>query len=479
MIWWGGLSMATVSFSGLASGIDGDAVIKALLDSRRLVEVPLQNKITNNDDENSALEEFNTRLLTLGDKLEDFLTLSGSAVSKSAKSSNDDAVQAVAGASALTSSTTIEVLKLAKYATVSFADKFTTLDQPIAPGLSAPATIDLTVGSGSSAEVVSVEIDGTTTLNELVQKINDAGDGKVQASTINMGTASDPQYILVLNGLNSGVEKGTLSVNMSPEIIAQGIFQTPTVSQAQDALVDVSGIGQVSRSSNQISDLIPGLSLELKQEGTGPVTISVAGDAEKTAMKLNDLVEAINQVISYCNDNSTIERVEDEDSVSNTFGTLARTRVDEQVVDAIKQALSGSVSTITGSEVRVFADLGVTTQRDGTLKFDKDAFIKAASKNGPAVEQILHQFADRLGTTEGVVSQYTKFQGIIERAQDANDQETESLNDRLARLERSLEQQKEMMVKIFANLESTMSQLNSTSQSLTSILSGLSSSQRK
>jgi flagellar hook-associated protein 2 len=467
--------MATVSFSGLASGIDGDAVIKALLDSRRLAEVPLQNKIKDNEDENDALEEFNTRLLTVGDKLEDFLTLSGSAVSKSAKSSNEDAIQAVAGAGALASSTTIEVLQLAKYATVSFADKFTAVDQPIAPGLSTPATIDLTVGSGSSAEMFSVEIDGTTTLSELVQKVNDASTGKVQASTINMGTAGDPQYILVLNGLNSGVEKGTLSVNVSPEIAAQGIFQTLTVSQAQDALIDVTGIGQVTRSSNQINDLFPGLSLELKQEGTGPVTIGVTGDAEKTAMKLNDLVEAINEIIRYSNDNSKIERVEKEESVSNIFGTLARTRVDEQAVDAIKQALSGSVSTISGSEVRVFSDLGVTTQRDGTLKFDKDAFIKAASKNGAAVEQILHQFGDKVGTTAGVISQYTQYQGVVERAQSANDQETESLNDRLARLERSLEQQKEMMTKIFANLESTMSQLNSTSQSLTSILSGLSS----
>lgn len=466
--------MPTVSFSGLASGIDGDAITNALIEARRLASIPLESKVKKNDDETSALEEFNTKLLTLNDMVKDFLTLAGGAVSKAATSSNEDAVGASATANATSGTTSFEVMNLAKAAIISFDDGFSSVDDPIAPGLSAAATIDITVGSGDAAEVISVTVDSETTLRGLAEAVNGDGSGKVQATYVNTGTENDPNYVFVLNGLHTGVEKGMMQVAVSAELAAQGIFQAPTVSQAENAVLNVTGIGQVNRSGNQISDLIPGLTLQLKQENSGPITISVDNDTDKTAKKLGDLIEAINEVVRYSNENDTIERVEDEKGVTNVFGTLARTRVDDQAIQSIRAALAGASSDVEGSEVNVFADLGVTTERDGTLKFDSGVFMEAVAKDPNAAEDILQGFADKLGTTNGIISEYTRFQGTIDRAIEANSEENESISDRLARLERSLEQQREMMNKIFANLEQTISRLNSDGDALVSMIAGLS-----
>ncbi|HQH29016.1 MAG TPA: flagellar filament capping protein FliD, partial [Oligoflexia bacterium] len=375
--------------------------------ARRTASVPLENRLENNKEESDALEEFNTKLLTLNDKVKDFLTLAGNAVKKSASSSNDDAVHAVAGANALNSSTTLEVLSLARTATISFADHFSALDQPVFAGLAAPAAISLTVGSGAAAKTLDIEVDASTTLAQLVQKINQAGSGQVFASAINTQTGASPQYILALSGLAAGTENGSLSVNVPPEVQALGLFQNSTVSQAQDAVLNVAGIGQVRRPGNQINDLIPGVTLDLKQESTGPVTVSISSDAEKTAGKVQELVDAVNDLIRYSRENSIIKRVEDEDTVTNVYGTLARTRVDDQAIESIKTALAGAISTVTGSAVRSFADLGVTTQRDGTLSFNKDVFVGAVANNSAAAEDILQQFSDKLGTANGVIAQYT------------------------------------------------------------------------
>lgn len=466
--------MPTVSFSGIASGIDGDSIIKALLDARRLAAVPLEQKIEHNNKETEALEELNTKLLSLTSSLKEFLTLAGGAVSKSATSSNEDAVAAAASSGAVNGSTTFTVEQLARPAMVTFGDRYTSLDAPVAPSIAATGSISFTIGTGGSAKTISVPIGASTTVGGLVDAINDALPGEIQASAINTGTETSPQYAVVVQGLQSGLDKGTLAVSVSPEVSGAGAFQTPVVTQAQNAILNITGIGQISRSSNQVGDLIPGLSLSLKQANTGPVTVTVQQDTDASAKKVSGIVDAINDVIRFSQQNGKVERVEGEKNVTNVFGTLARTRIDDRVIESIRGALSSSRSNVVGSKVQIFADLGVTTERDGTLKFDEAAFRDALTKEPIASQRLLESFADTTGSINGVIQQYTKFKGLIDTAIDSNTEETESLNERIARLDRNLEQQRASLQRVFSNLESTTSRLQSGGQALSGLIAGLS-----
>ena len=465
--------MASITFSGLASGIDSDAIIKAFAESRRLVQEPLKAKQEFNDKENSALEEFNSKLLAFRDSLEDFMTASGGAVRKSATVSNSDAVSVSAKPNAPAASTTITVDNLARTASLSFDDRFTSKDQAIAPGLAEPAVVSVTVGSGSQAKQYSVTVTSQTTLSSLVSSINETCEGKVFGSVVNTGTAANPQYILLFQGTETGVEKGSLSVDVSASITDQGIFGSQLLEQAEDAVFQVSGIGQVTRPSNRVSDLISGLIIELKQENVGPVSISITDDAEKTSAAMQAIVESFNDLLNYSKTNGKVERVEDEDGVTNVFGSLARSRLDDQAIQSIRSALASVSAGEADSPIRVFADLGVTTDRDGTLKFDAEKFQQAIVEDPTAVEDLLSGFADRVASTNGVVAQYTKYQGHIEIAKSANDDENSSINDRIERLEAYLDKQTEYMRQMFARLESTMSRLNSDSETLFSVLESL------
>lgn len=462
--------MPAVTFSGLASGIDADAIIKALIDAQKVQQLPLQNRVESNKTENKALDDLNTKLLGLSDTLRGLMTVSGGSVSKIATSSDQNSLGVTAGSNAIPSSTTIEILSLAKNTIVSFPDTFSAPDAPMFPGLGGPTSLDITVGSGSTAETKSFAVDNTTSLADLLSKINDQLGGKVRASAVNVGSGTPAQYKLVINSLKTGELDGALSITVPPDIAALGGLQNPLIQQSEDAVVRVQGLGDVRRSSNQINDLIPGVTLDLKQAGTGPLTVSVANDTDATAKKLNDVVTAFNEIVKYGTDNDKVERVEKDNKVSNTYGSLAKTNIDEQLTDALRAALSGSNSGVVGSAVRIFADLGVTTQRDGTLAFDSAKFTEAVAKDPIAAERLLSSFADKVASTNGVVYQYTKFQGIIEQAKSSNDSENNTTTDRLDRMNDFIEKQTTRLRLTFANLEKRTAELQAGASSLVSLM---------
>lgn len=465
--------MAGISFSGLASGIDSEAIIKATIEARRIAAVPIENSKESNTQETDALEEFRTKLVSLSDSLKEFMTAYGGAISKNGQSSNTDAVSVSVGSNAPLSSTSVTVKQVARSATLSFDDRFSSVETPIAPSLSGTGQIQFTVGLGDAQKTVSVDVTSATSLAELATDITNAGDGLVRASVVNAGTDTSPSYVLLVNGVNIGSEKGTLSAVVSPELTSAGVFNSSQLEQAQDAIFTVSGIGEVVRSSNTVGDVIQGVTLELKQASALPIVVSIQNNYEDTADRIEEFVTKLNETLTFSRDNSLIERQEDEDgNVSNVYSNLAKTRVDDQAIRAIQNAISDTRSSQDTTSVRVFADLGLTISRDGTYSFNRAKFLTAAAKDPTATQEVLSKFSDSVASVNGVIGTYTKYQGQLDIAVNANTKENERLTEKLDRLDRLLEQQKAAMKKMFMNFEMRISDLNASSNALTSILGG-------
>lgn len=456
--------MVDISFSGIASGIDSDAIIKATIEAKRTAYIPTENRKLQAEQENEAFEEFNTLLLGLRGTLEGFLSLEGSAVSKLASSSKPDAIDVTAGQNAQQGSVSVRVDQLASAGTLSFANRFSTPTEPIAPALVGEETISLQVGT----ETIDLVVDAGTSLNDIVDQISNAGEGFVSAGLINGGSESNPEYLLMINSTKTGVQEGEVAVNVPSSL--QGILGDQIVDQAKDASLFVTGVGQISRSSNTITDVVPGVTLELKDVTTASAQITVRNDASVTATKIEEFVNAYNQVLSFSKDNSSIESVETEDGLRNEFGILSRTRVDEQALQGIRSGISSSKSSIEGSSVAILADLGITTDRDGLLSFDKDIFNEALGRDPASADSVLRSFADKVASTSGVISDYTKFGGLLELARDSNLSRISSIDDRLRRLEANLQREEENLRLLYARLEGNIGELNSQSSQLLSLL---------
>ena len=86
-----------INFTGLASGIDSEALIKAISDVARKVKIaPLEKKIEKYDDENTKLEELKDLLTAIKDLTDEYRTVNGGALSKLANSSDETVATASA-----------------------------------------------------------------------------------------------------------------------------------------------------------------------------------------------------------------------------------------------------------------------------------------------------------------------------------------------------------------------------------------------
>ena len=89
--------MPTINFSGIASGIDSEALIDATSEATRQQRVtPLEENVEELTDTNDALTEIKTKLTSFKTLLGDFTTINGGPILKQASSTNEAIVSATA-----------------------------------------------------------------------------------------------------------------------------------------------------------------------------------------------------------------------------------------------------------------------------------------------------------------------------------------------------------------------------------------------
>ena len=464
--------MAGINFSGLASGIDTEGLLKATTDATRNTRVkPLQRKVDEYTDTNDSLEELRTLLDSAQSKARDLSSVFGGPLQKLAATSDETVLTASASNAASNGSYSLTVTQLAKNATMSLYDSGSPYSASTST-LPTTGTVTITVGSspGGTPVPVNVAVVGsTTTLADFVSSFNTAattaGAGAV-ASVVNVGSTT-ADYRIVINSTNTGTGKGQLALTTP----VAGVDDS-TLSAATDATFTLSGVGAISRSTNSISDVIPGVTFNLAATSATPVTVNVSDDVAGTTAKVSEFVKAYNEVVQYIADNNQITREQNGNNVSNTFGTLSKTRVDDNVLSQIRSAIS-STKYEDGEEVRILADLGITTQRDGTLKFTSTDFSSALSKEPTSVNAVLQTFGDTIGLTGGTIDLYTRFGGLFDTTINGNKSQIDNLNDRIALIEEQILRTEASMRARFARLESSVGRMQNQQGALTSAIAQL------
>lgn len=469
--------MPIAQFSGLASGIDSKALIDAIIEAKQTVNDKRKKEIDFLKSENDSLEELNTKLLKLSDLIDPFRTINGGGLNRKASSTDSTVATAVAGSNANNGSYSLTVTSVADSATASFNQTYASTSTAVST--SGSGTVSITVGTGSDQVTISATVTAnSTTVSDLVTALNNDSDasGRFAASAVNMGTSSSPSYKIVLTSLQSGEAKGEIAVSASGAITE---LQAVTTDQATDAVFSISGIsGNITRSTNSVSDVISGLTFNLNKAGT--TTININEDVDATADRLKEIVDAYNDVVKFINENNIVTRDEASSDRNNIYGTLAKAKIDDDFLEQFRLAISTAAASA-GTTVTRMSELGIETLRDGTLLFHEETdgpltpgFKSQASADPVGATQVLNDFADAIGGVTGLIYQFTKLDGYIENAQDANKSQISNLNLSIAALDRQTEKLRESLTRQFANLESISGRLQNDQQALTSILAGLS-----
>lgn len=288
---------------------------------------------------------------------------------------------------------TIDVDRIAQAQVLNFSG-FSGPDQPIGAGILrvdkgswsdgippqftqgalATQTIDFAPGSTLSdvAQALS-EIDGVTA------RVIDQGDG-----VYSLGIISD-------TGRNNALR---LSAPLGSLLSSFDFAADPTGAQvqaAQDAELRLNGIA-VTRPSNTITDLLPGVELSLKAPTTQTANITLSADVEGTLTAMQGFVDMVNATHTLVTTLTARGVGANADKGDLAGDTLA------------KDALSGIASILSQgfgrSDVHL-ADIGILTERNGSLTLDEVKFTKALTANPALLEPL---FRDDLTSDTATVT---------------------------------------------------------------------------
>ena len=233
--------------------------------------------------------------------------------------------------------------------------------------------------ANSSRTDVNVELaTGKGTLADLRDAINTA-NMNVTASILKTG---DSTYALVLKAREGAAH--AMKISATEDTGAAGLanfaYTTPNNSvqtiAAANASFDMDGV-TITRETNEVTDLIKGITLTVKSTTSAAETISGTYDATLAEAAMQIMVDQINAMSTTLRDLSKRGAVGEED------GALAG---DPYVMLLRRQLRNYTTTPISGfADSSIYlTDFGVTTNQDGSLSLDSAKFQKAYLANPDA-----------------------------------------------------------------------------------------------
>ncbi|WP_419250212.1 flagellar filament capping protein FliD [Campylobacter fetus] len=279
----------------------------------------------------------------------------------------------------------------------------------LSPG-SAETSFKLSIGSDS----YEIEINASTTLEDIANKINEATDGKIQAKVLNVG--GENPYSLVIQSKDSGkdneisfsyVQDSAGSIDNSKNLMKSlgFMFKDPSTTSpgekltmitedeikdaaltdktidtsnlasrlqtAQNAIFEYNGI-EITRDTNSISDLITGVTIKLNKvdkEGESS-NFDIKQNTEGIVQDVEGLVNSYNNLM---NNLSVATSYNSETGASGTFQGVSEIT---QIKSKINQIING-----VSKDGKSIQDFGLSLSSDGLLKLEASKLKDALSNN--------------------------------------------------------------------------------------------------
>ncbi|WP_018994214.1 flagellar filament capping protein FliD [Thioalkalivibrio sp. ALgr1] len=433
-----------ISSLGVGSGLDLNQIVGQLVAAEREPkEQRLNQREERIDAQISAFGELTSSVDQVGSVLGD---LSGFEPEQSASVSDEGVANVTVTGDADNGDFSLEVNQLAQSQIVASAPgDFDSADDAVGAG-------ELTIQVGSGA-AVTLDVEEGMTLRDLRNAINDS-DAGVRASIVNDGsgarlvmeaneTGADNQIQVTADGDPGGL--GRLDSNNMVETRA-----------AQDAEAVINGLA-VTSSSNTLSDTIEGLEIELTGVSNGPTTVSVSEDRDELESLLQGFVENYNALIGRTSELTAYDPEEDEAAILAGDSTVRGVR--SRLGNALIQPAENSEASN-----RTLAELGIVSNRDGTLSFDSTRFQEAMDRDG--FENVSGTVREIAGNMREVTDSFTGRDGLIQVRQDGLQSDLSRIERQREDLDARIERMEAQWVRQFSRMDSMVAQLQATGDQL-------------
>ncbi|TRY24507.1 flagellar hook-associated protein 2 [Brevibacillus sp. LEMMJ03] len=500
--------VSPIRFSGMASGLDTEQMVKDLMKAQRAPLNKLLQKKQLEEWKRDSYREMNSLLLDLKNTVFD-MKLQRTYLQKTASSENEAAVSVKTVGTPSLSTYTVEVLSLAQPAKPATAVYSSSL-----------ADANTAVGSGNefSFDLNGTKIDVTAadTINSVVKKIND-----VSSTTGVTATYFNNKLILTSKTAGSTAAISITNTTVPGNVlgISDGSFSNGA--DGTPGQVIINGVTQ-SISSNTFT--YDNMEFTIKQT-SAPITVNVKTNEDAIFNAIKGFVDKYNEVIDKINTKITEKQYRDYQPLLDEqkqemsekqielweekakSGLLRQDSILSSALYDMRQSLSNAVKGVTDSNFDMLYEIGISTSKysdnkyaymeNGKLYIDETKLREAIRNNGDKVMELFTKTSSITNpTTEAEAKQKFDESGLAQRLYDKLDvaiknltkkagmsgilvdnstigKEIDQINDDIRNWEDRLAKIEDRYWKQFTAMESALQRLNSQSSWLAQQLGGI------
>lgn len=479
----------SITFSGLATGLDTDSIVKGIMGVERAPLERIEKKKTLASQRLEAFAQFKSKLDALKTAVGDMQLTSQLRSTKVSLTSE----------SAFTASTTSG---MAGSYNISVA-QLSQVQKTITDGFS--SNTESILGTGTIT-VNGTEIavgEDNNSLAEIAQSINALSETTgVRASIINDGSTGSP-YHLVFTGKDASTSF-TVTSDLKDASEVAIVFNTTDVQSAQQAVVFIDGIKVVSE-TNTLSETISGVTLNLNAisstsySGTpeagvdswdwvdppvyNSTRMDVQTDTGALKEKVTTFVTAYNDAIEWIlsgyiefGGSSEVAKVEEGSDEKAVLGSVLR---GDATINSMKRQLQNVLtSSIENSGgFKILSEIGITTNRNGTLqqnntkldaalkdKFDDMVYLLSGDDNTGGVMKNFNSLL--LKMTNGT-------NGMYALQKSSHDSSVKKYDSQIDQMELRLTKREQILRAQFSAMEQLVSSLNAQGDFLTQHIDAL------
>ncbi|HAI10595.1 MAG TPA: hypothetical protein DCM28_02750 [Phycisphaerales bacterium] len=322
----------------------------------------------------------------------------------------------------------------------------------------------------------TIEVLSTDTLQDVVDKITDSGID-VKASIINDGSANSPFRLNLLAG-KSGKSGSFIFDDGGLGLGTQNLVEAKNAKVFFGSSDPAKGVA-ITSTSNTITSVVPGVTINLKNASTSSVRLVVDRDNEAASEAVNKFVEDFNAVIEIINTYDAY------DADTETRGILLGDSTLSRVSQALYSMVSSRNSDVSGI-YNTLTQVGVKVGSGGTISFDSAKFTEALDTDRDSVEKLFS-----LRTTETdedtneitvtasgfgydfsqLLNRLTDTDGTVQSKLDTISNQLELNNDRIDNLNDLLDDKRLRLQTEFNAMELALAEMQSQSSALTTLAS--------
>ena len=483
--------MSDIYIPGITSRLDSGRLIEDIM---KLERVPRERAVSNRDrieTERSYWQGVSRHTSALQESARHLFSFQNPFNNSVVRSADESVITATAARDATEQDRSFTVKQIAQ------ADRF----------LSAPQEQNYRVENGNYTfyvgnEEISFEFRGGT-LRDFADTLNRRGRDMIQASLIAVRPGTNS---LIIESKLAG-EENRLAFAASASILGEEIGMIGpvdssnqedrstrplnAVSTARDSIISMDGI-EISRSGNEINDLIPGLTIYLRESSDKPFRLQVIPDRESVKDAVISFVGNYNRLMAEINiltrsdpriiDELTYLSREERDDALQRLGAFAGDSTLMQMRNNLSRIMSTPVLTSEEQDLSLLAHIGISGGRGGTdpsrlrgyLDIDERVLDAALATRLPAIRQLFGNDTDGdllvdsgvAFAVDSLTRPYIDRTGLLAQKTNGMDSRIAQETRRIETFDRQLSVREAELKRQFSQMEGAYSRMEQMSSSL-------------